>query len=143
MKLPSNNIVLMIGSAILSILLWMWVGAEERSEVIVSVPVEFRNLPRAYEITSEEELVSKVNLRAKGSTASIRNLKPQEITAWIDLQDTTPGQRNFEDNSESVRVPYGFNSSRISPSGLNIEETVHRKVDVMPRIIGASLKVLP
>lgn len=138
MKLPSNNIVLMIGSGILSVLLWMWVGAEERSEVIVSVPLEFRNLPRAYEITSEEELVSKVNLWVKGSTASIRNLKPQEITAWIDLQDTKPGQRNFELTPELVRVPYGFTVLRISPSqvSLNIEETVRRKVDVMPRIIG-------
>lgn len=138
MKLPSNNIVLMIGSGILSILLWMWVGAEERSEVIVSVPLEFRNLPRAFEITSNEELVSKANLWVKGSTASIRNLKPQEITAWIDLQDTKPGLRNFELTPESVRVPYGFTVLRISPSqvSLKIEETIRKKVDVMPRIIG-------
>jgi YbbR domain-containing protein len=138
MKLPSNNIVLMIGSGILSVLLWMWVGAEERSEVIVSVPLEFRNLPRAFEITSEEELVSKVNLWVKGSTASVRNLKPQEFTAWVDLQNTRPGQRNLEITPETVRVPYGFTVLRISPSqvGLNIEETVRRKVEVMPRIIG-------
>ncbi len=138
MKLPANNIVLMIGSGILSLLLWLWVGAEERSEVIVSVPMEFRNLPRAYEITSEEEVVSKVNLWIKGNTASIRNLRPQEITVWIDLQDTTPGQRNFELTPESVRVPYGFTVLRISPSqvSLTIEETIRRRANVMPRIVG-------
>lgn len=138
MKLPANNMVLMIGSGILSLLLWMWVGAEERSEVIVSVPLEFRNLPRAYEITAEGEVVSKVNLWIKGNTASIRNLRPQEITVWIDLQDTRPGQRNLELTPESVRVPYGFTVLRISPSqvSLTIEETIRRRANVMPRIVG-------
>ncbi len=140
MKIPANNMVLMIGSAILSILLWMWVGAEERSEVIVTVPLEFRNLPRAYEITSEGQLLSEVNLWIKGNTALIRNLRPQEITAWLDLQDTNPGQRIFELSPESVRVPYGFSVLRISPSQVNltIEETVRKKVQVFPKLLGES-----
>ena len=138
MKIPANNMVLMIGSAVLSILLWMWVGAEERSEVIVTVPLEFRNLPRAYEITSDGPLLSEVNLWIKGNTALISNLKPQEITAWLDLQDTNPGQRIFELSPESVRVPYGFSVLRISPSQVNltIEETVRKKVQVFPKLLG-------
>jgi YbbR domain-containing protein len=138
MKIPANNMVLMIGSAALAILLWIWVGAEERSEVIVTVPLEFRNLPRAYEITSEGSLISEVNLWIKGNTALIRNLRPQEITAWLDLQDTSPGQRIFELTPESVRVPYGFSVLRISPSQVNltIEETVRKKVQVLPRLLG-------
>jgi YbbR domain-containing protein len=138
MKIPSNNMVLMIGSGILSLLLWMWIGAEERSEVIVTVPLEFRNLPRAYEITADEPLIREVNLWIKGSTALIRNLRPQEITAWLDLQDTNPGQRIFELTPQSVRVPYGFTVLRISPSQVNltIEETIRKKVQVMPKLLG-------
>jgi YbbR domain-containing protein len=138
MRIPTNNLVLMVSSALLSLLLWLWVGAEERSEVVVNVPLEYRNLPRGYEISSREDLVSKVNIWVKGSTALIRNLRPQEVTAWIDLSNTRPGERLFELSPQDVRVPYGFSVLRISPSqiSLNVEETARRTVEVLPRLKG-------
>jgi hypothetical protein len=39
MRIPSGDLFLMIVSTILALLLWLWLAAEERSEIIVSVPL--------------------------------------------------------------------------------------------------------
>jgi YbbR domain-containing protein len=138
MKIPTNDLFLMILSGVLSLFLWLWVGAEERSEIIVSVPLEYRNLPKDYEITTQGELVSKVNVWVKGSTATVKNLQPQEISVWLDLGDTRPGERLIELTTENVRVPYGFSVLRISPSRMNIrvEQVTRKMVPVVPKIEG-------
>jgi YbbR domain-containing protein len=138
MRIPSGDLFLMIVSTILALLLWLWVAAEERSEIIVSVPLEYRNLPRNYEIISHGELLSKVNIWVKGSTATIKNLQPSEVTVWVDLQDTKPGDRSFELTTANVRAPYGFSVLRISPShvSLRIEEAVRRSIPVQPKLEG-------
>lgn len=138
MRIPTNDLFLMILSGCLSVFLWLWVAAEERSEIIVSVPLEYRNLPKDYEITSQGELLSKVNVWVKGSTATIKNLKPTEVSVWLDLEDMRPGERLLELTTDNVRVPYGFSVLRISPSRLNlrIEHIARKVVPVVPKIEG-------
>lgn len=138
MRIPTNDLFLMILSGCLSIFLWLWVAAEERSEIIVSVPLEYRNLPKDYEITSKGELLSKVNVWVKGSTATIKNLQPSEVSVWLNLEDVRPGERYIELTTDNVRVPYGFSVLRISPSRMNlrIEQTARKVVPVVPTIEG-------
>ncbi|HSP07398.1 MAG TPA: CdaR family protein [Acidobacteriota bacterium] len=139
MRIPRSNLFLMIVSALLAVILWIWVGAEERSEIIVSVPLEYRNLPRDYEISSKDDLLSKVNVWVRGGSATIKNLQAQEISVWLDLKDTRPGAQIFSLTNENVRVPYGLTVLRISPPqvALTIEEILSRTVPVVPRLEGA------
>jgi YbbR domain-containing protein len=138
MKIPANDLLLMICSLGLAILLWMWVGVEERSEIVVSAPLEYRNLPRQFEISSESPPLTSVNIWVKASTTTIKNLRPQEVSAWVDLTGTRPGDKNYELTPENVTVPYGFTVLRISPSRihLKIEEVVSRFAPVVPRLEG-------
>lgn len=138
MRIPTNDLFLMILSGCLSVFLWLWVAAEERSEIIVSVPLEYRNLPKDYEITSRGELLSKVNVWVKGSTATIKNLQPTEVSVWLDLEDMRPGERLLELTTDNVRVPYGFSVLRISPSRihLRIEQIARKVVPVVAKIEG-------
>jgi YbbR domain-containing protein len=138
MNIPASRILLMCGSTLASVLLWFWVGAQERSEVIVNVPLQYRNLPRGLEITAVDNLLTSVNVWVRGTTTTIKNLHPEQISAWIDLQNAKAGTRIFELSSDSVLVPYGFGVLRISPSQvkLKLEETVSRTVPVVPRLEG-------
>lgn len=138
MRIPTNDLFLMILSGCLSVFLWLWVAAEERSEIIVSVPLEYRNLPKDYEITSQGELLSKVNVSVKGSTATIKKLQPSEVSVWLDLEDMRPGERLLELTTDNVRVPYGFSVLRISPSRINlrIEQIARKVVPVVAKIEG-------
>lgn len=140
MKPGRTELLLMLASFGLALFFWYWVGGQERSEVIVSVPLEYRNLPKNLEILSDDSLVSKVNVWVKGTTATVKNLAPQEVSVWVDLDKTTAGERIFELNTENVKLPYGFSVLRISPSQLkvSVEEVVRRKVAVLPRLEGVA-----
>lgn len=139
MRIPRNNLFLMAVSLALAVVLWVWVGAEERSEIIVSVPLEYRNLPRGYEISSKDDLLSKVNVWVRGGSATVKNLQAQEISVWLDLKETRPGDQMFSLSNENVRVPYGLTVLRIYPPQvhLSIEEIERRMVPVLPRIEGS------
>jgi YbbR domain-containing protein len=138
MRIPINQLFLIGLSVALSFLLWLWVGAQERSEIVVSVPLEYRNLARGMEIFPEKDLVTNVNVWVKGTTNTIKNLKPNEISCWVDLSGTKAGLRNFEIGPDQVKAPYGFSVLRITPSriSLRVEDVVSRKVPVTVRLEG-------
>jgi YbbR domain-containing protein len=138
MRIPSSDLILMGASVGLAVLLWLWVGAEERSEIIVNVPLEYRNLPKGFEIFSDSQLLTSVNVWVSGTTATLKNLRPQEVSAWIDLSDIRPGLKHFELSPDQVKAPYGFTVLRITPSrvDLKIEQAVTRLVSVVPRVEG-------
>ena len=138
MRIPTNQVFLIGLSILLSFLLWLWVGAQERSEIVVSVPLEYRNLPRGLEIFPEKDFVASVNVWITGTTNTVKNLRPNEISAWIDLSNSKSGLRNFEIGPDQVRGPYGFSVIRITPSriSLRLEEAVSRMVPVTVRLEG-------
>lgn len=138
MRIPVGNLFLLLSAIILAVLLWFWVGAEERSEIIVGVPLEYRNLPKGYELLADRELLTKVNIWVRGSTATIKRLRPEEISVWVDLQKMKPGEKSFELTQDHVLVPFGFSVLRISPSQikLRLEKVVNRMVPVVPRLEG-------
>lgn len=138
MRIPTNQIFLVGASVGLSFLLWLWVGAQERSEIVVTVPLEYRNLPRGLEIYPEKNFTTTVNVWVTGTTNTIKNLRPNEISAWIDLSDSKAGLRNFEIGPDQVRGPYGFSVIRITPSriSLRLEQAVSRLVPVTVQLDG-------
>ena len=138
MRIPTNQVFLIGASIGLSFLLWLWVGAQERSEIVVSVPLEYRNLPRGLEIFPEKDLVTTVNVWVTGTTNTVKNLRPNEISAWIDLANARAGIRNYEIGPDQVRGPYGFSVIRITPSriSLRLEKGVSRMVPVTVQLEG-------
>ncbi len=138
MRIPANKLVFIGLSIGLSFLLWMWVGAQEHSEIIVSVPLEYRNLPRGMEILPHKDLVTTVNVWVKGTITTIKNLRPAEVSAWVDLSNARSGERNVELGPDQVRAPYGFSVLRINPSRitLRLDEVVSRMVPVTVRLEG-------
>lgn len=138
MKPRTQNLLLTAVSLGLAVLLWFLVSEEERSEIILSTPLEYRNLPKGFEILSDGGLLTSVNVWVRGTTATIKNLQPREIRAWVDLTGAGPGDRIFEMSSANVQVPYDFAVLRISPSQirLRIEQIVTRRVPVVPQLEG-------
>src|SRR5258708_19596044 len=80
-------------SLILATGLWYAVSREPVSEVEVSVPVEFQNVPENLEIGSEH--IPRAEIRVRGPARIVRELKTSDVRAEIDLAGSQPGERPF------------------------------------------------
>jgi YbbR domain-containing protein len=120
----------------LAIVLWVTIAGRDTAERGISAPVEFRNVPPSLELTGD--MVDHVNVRLRASPGLVESLAPGEVLALIDLQGAEEGMRIVQLTAEQVRVPFGFEIVKITPSllTLNLETIMSKMVPVRPAIIG-------
>ncbi len=120
----------------LALLLWVVIAGEKTSEMGLSVPVELQNFPKDLELTGEP--VNAVEVRLRASPGVIQQLGPGDVSAQIDLVGAHEGERIVHLTERSIRVPFGVQVVKITPSSLslNFERTLQKAVPIRPRLIG-------
>lgn len=136
MRALLQNLPLKVASLGLAVLLWFVIAGERTSEMGLQIPVELQNFPRDLELTGDP--VDTVEVRLRASPGVMTQLGPAEISAQIDLQGVSEGERIVHLTAESIRVPFGVTVVRITPAilNLNFERTLQKQVPVRPRILG-------
>lgn len=136
MKILTGDTLLRVASLGLAVVLWVVIAGRDTAERGVTAPVEFRNVPPDLEPTGE--LVDFVNVRLRASPGLIESLDPGEVVALIDLEGAEEGVRIIQLTSEQVRVPFGFEIVKITPSllTLNLETILSKTIPVRPTILG-------
>lgn len=134
--LLTSNWSLKLAALGITIFLWFVVVGPQSSEVGMTVPIQYSNLPPGMEITGK--WMEQVDVRLRGSEASLANLKPGSVRAVVDLSSVVPGINFFRISSRNIMVPPGIVMARIRPSDLQltIEAAAARKMPVMPTVIG-------
>jgi YbbR domain-containing protein len=132
-----DNFGLKLVSLVLGFSLWYVVAGGRGAELVLPVPLEFRNLPEGMEVI--EESAQQVDIRLRGSSEIARRLTPQEIQASVDLSGAEPGELTFYLSPENVVVPFGVHVVRVTPASVNlqVDRTDRRRVHVVPRVVGA------
>lgn len=97
-----------LGWKLLSLLaamgVWMNVASEPELTTIVSVPVEYKNFPKSFEISSD--IVESVDVEAHGPAGLLRDLGDGHLAAVLDLSNVrTPGERTFTLAESLQRLP--------------------------------------
>lgn len=113
-----------LGWKLLSLLaalgVWMNVASEPELTTIVSVPVEYKNFPRGFEISSD--IVETVDVEAHGPAGLLRNLGDGHLAAVIDLSSVrTPGERTFTLAESLQRLPRDVTLIRTIPAQVRFE----------------------
>lgn len=131
-----ENSGLKVISLILGISLWSIVAGERGTEIVLSIPLEFHDVPEGLEVT--EESAQQVDVRLRGSSELLRGLSPQEIQAAVDLTDALPGDNTVYLTPGQVDTPYGVRVMRVSPASVNltVEPVSQRRVQAVPRVVG-------
>jgi hypothetical protein len=137
LTLLKANWPLKLAAAGSAMLLWFVIVGPQRSEVGMSVPIQYTNLPPSMEITGK--WMDRIDVRIRGSESGLANLKPGSVRAVVDLSGVIPGLNYFRITGKNLLVPPGIATSQIRPSDLhlNIEAASVRKVTVVPTIVGA------
>lgn len=136
----TSNLGLKATSLLLAALLWFAIAAEKSSEMGISVPVELQNLPKDLELTGD--MVNSVEVRLRASPGVIQRLAPGEVSARLDLQGATEGERIIHMGRDAIRVPFGVQVVKVNPAMLTLtfERTLQKVVPVRPRLLGRPAK---
>lgn len=135
-QLFTRNIGLKVLSLAVATLLWWTVAREPEEQVLLSVPVEFYQVPKDLEFSSE--VVQQVQLRVRGPSRVLRELTRLDVHPVINLAGATVGERTYTIRRESIHLPKGAEIEQIIPAQLrlSLDRPAQHVVPVRARITG-------
>ncbi|KJU81769.1 YbbR-like protein [Candidatus Magnetobacterium bavaricum] len=139
-KLLTVNIELKAITLILALLLWFFVTLKGQSEIILELPLEYKNIPKGFELVKSS--TNFVNISVKGQERLIKNIGPKDVSVYVDLTNARDGETIVNLNKENVRVPSSVTVNKLTPAHIiiQLEETIMKVVQVRPVIKGQPQK---
>jgi len=138
----TSNLGPKIASFVLVFSLWLLSAGQQRAEIRLTVPLEFRNVPANMEISGEG--ANKVEVGIRGSRGMIFGINPDQVRAFVDLSQAVAGQNYFRLTVDNIRAPLGMEITKISPSSirLHLDAVKTRPVPIKARLTGKLPKPL-
>jgi YbbR domain-containing protein len=133
---PLSHLGLKALSLVMAIFLWMFVAGEETVERGLRVPLELVQFPPGLELQDEAPTV--VDVRVRGSSATLSQVGPGDIVAFLDLHTARAGRRVFQLTPEQVRVPFNVEVVQVSPASITLvfESSMTKTVPINPSYEG-------
>jgi YbbR domain-containing protein len=135
MRLLQKNLVWKVIALGLAFGLWMLMNGSRELTMSLSVPVQYRNIPRSLEISSE--IVEEAHLILRGPSTRLSRVEGANTPVIIDMgRVQAPGERTFNITRENVRLPSGVVLERVIPAQvrMNLETRIAREVPVVVRL---------
>lgn len=131
----TRNLSWKLASLAVSFILWMVLSGARESTTSITAPVQYRNIPKNLEISSE--LVEQVHLILRGPSMKLTRLGRSELPLILDLSRARgPGETTFAVNRDNIDLPSGVTLERAIPGQirLELESRVARNVPVRTRL---------
>jgi YbbR domain-containing protein len=135
MRLVRKNLAWKVVSLGLAFGLWALVNGSRETTMSLSVPVQYRNIPRALEFSSE--IVEEAHLILRGPSTRLSRIKPSDVPVVIDMgRILGPGERTLNITRDRIELPPGVVLERVIPAQvrLNLETRIAREVPVTIRV---------
>lgn len=130
----TRDIGLKLFSLAIAALLWVVLSGTRESTSSVSAPVQYRNIPKNLEISSE--IVEQVHLLVRGPSLGLTRLSATEIPVVLDLSRVSgPGETTFTITRDNLSLPSGVVLERAIPGQvrLRLETRIARAIPVRVR----------
>lgn len=114
----NENLLLKLISLAFALVLWFFVMGEQRHEVSLAVPVEYRSLPKGLVIANE--VPQTVNVSLSGPRALLLRVSTEHLSLALDLSELPVGVTSFRRLDEKVKAPSGLVVTRIFPAGIDV-----------------------
>ncbi len=135
-KAVSKDLMLKFISICLAVVLWYYVGGEDRVDKNVMIPIEIINLPRDLVISSQFK--KEIEVTVSGPRSLILDLADRAVTRQVDLSDATAGTMVIENSNQHIPVPRGITVQRVQPSSiiLSLDTLIHKEFPITARTVG-------
>lgn len=101
-----------------ALLLWLFVVSEEKVETVMSVPLEFSQIPQGLEIVGDSDAV---DVRIQGLRGVLSRVGNRDLRVTVNLREAGAGETMVRLTPEQVRAPQGVQILRVTPSRLRIQ----------------------
>lgn len=133
-RLVTRNAGLKLFSLGIAVLLWATLGGSRESTASIAAPVQYRNIPKSLEISSE--VVEQVHLLLRGPSMNLSRLTGNEAPVVLDLSRVTgPGETTLTITRENLDLPAGVTLERSIPGQvrLRLETRISKAAPVRVR----------
>lgn len=133
----TRNLGWKVTSLVAAFLLWLSFSGARELTTSISVPVQYRNIPKELEISSD--IAEQVHLVLRGPSPLLSRLNSASLPAIIDLIDVrSPGLHTVTLTRRNVALPAGVILERAVPGQvqLRMESRLYREVPVRARFEG-------
>jgi YbbR domain-containing protein len=132
----SKDMLLKLVSLLLAVVLWYFVGGEDRVNKTVMVPLEIINLPRDLVISNQYKKEMEVSV--SGPRSLILEMSERAVSRQVDLSAAEPGSMVIETGNEDIPVPRGVVVERVQPSSiiLSLDKLIQKQFPVSARTVG-------
>jgi YbbR-like protein len=114
-----HNFWLKVLSLVLATGLWMAISPDqEPAEVTLRVPLEFRHVPPQLEIGSVT--APEAQVRVRGPEQIIRELRPTDIHADLELKDAEPGEHTFILTAQQIHIQRDLTVVQVVPMRVTV-----------------------
>ena len=101
-----------------STVLWFFVMTAEKSDLIVSAPLELDGIPPGLEVVGERP--ESIDVQLHGLRGALRRLGPDQVKARLNLAGSRPGEVQLRILPDQIRVPAGITVLRVNPSRVRL-----------------------
>lgn len=135
-RLISKDFLLKFVSLLLAVILWSFVGGEDRVDKNVMVPIEIINLPR--DLVISNQFKKEIEVTVSGPRSMILEMTNRAVTRQVDLSAATPGTMVIENDNDHIPVPRGITVQRVQPSSiiLSLDKLIQKQFPVTARTVG-------
>ena len=124
--------LLKLMSLIIGTSLWYFVVGQDQVDMIVTIPLELRNLPADLVIANQYKKDIEVAIR--GPRRLIQEMRQQNISRPVDLSKAAPGPLVVKNDSDSIPFPQGITVQRVQPANitLQVDRLVQKDFTITP-----------
>jgi len=114
----TENLALKLLALFLAVAIWSAVGGDVSTEILMPVPVEFRNVPPGLRYQAEP---ARVELRVRGPRWMVRQAQVTDFSMPVDLAAMTEsGERLVALDRSNVEAPGSLEIMDITPAQLKL-----------------------
>ena len=94
--------------------LWVFVMTSEKTNVVVSLPLELGPVPAGLVVTSESP--NSVEVQLHGLRSALSRVSPESLRVRVNLTGTSPGDLLISLGPDQIVVPPGVSVLRVNPA---------------------------
>ena len=101
-----------------SMVLWAFVVASEKSDLIMAAPLELDNIPAGLEVKGDRP--GSVDVQLHGLRGTLSRLGTDRVKARLNLAGSKAGEVTVRVLPEQITVPAGITVVRVNPSHVRL-----------------------